>query len=206
MSSARSNLNAVLRDPDTTSVMAAPGPPGPLMTNKHDGTVNDFPVALVSTYSTAHILEPINPSINPNNLEGDALVKDLIGYINVGDHNNVNGKSTTTPSASRHLHDLQPNKHSELKACKPFQQDGDDKPKNVVGSVAYTFNSGASIDYSTDIPKFKTVLDDATSSAKPSMSSYQLPDIHHLLRKTTKHEIPTFQGIHIPAPQLVVSA
>ena len=66
MSSARSYLNAVLRDPDTTSVMAAPGPPGPLMTDKHDGTVNDFPVALVSTYSTAHILDPRMHPTNPD--------------------------------------------------------------------------------------------------------------------------------------------
>jgi hypothetical protein len=54
MSSERSYLNAVLRDPDTMSVMVAPGPPGPLTTDKHDGTVHDVPIALVSTNSTAH--------------------------------------------------------------------------------------------------------------------------------------------------------
>jgi hypothetical protein len=48
MSSHRSYLNAVLRDPDTTSVMAAPGPPGPLMTDKHDGTVNDVGLGIPS--------------------------------------------------------------------------------------------------------------------------------------------------------------
>ena len=64
MSSPRSYLKAVPRDPDTTSVMAAPGPPGPLMTDKHDGTVNDVPVALVSTNSTAHITDQ---SVHPNN-------------------------------------------------------------------------------------------------------------------------------------------
>ena len=186
--------------------MIAPGPPGPLMTDEHDGIVNYIPAALVSTDSTAHILEPINPSIKPNSQANDALVKDLVNYINVGNHDGVNGKSTTTSSASRHLHDLQPNKHSELKAYKPFQQEGDDPLKNVINGVAYTFSSGASVDYSTDIPKFKTVLDDATSSAKPSTSSYQLPDIHHLLRKTPKHQIPTFQNTHIKAPQLAVSA
>jgi hypothetical protein len=64
MSSPRSYLNAVLRDPDTMSDMVAPGPPGPLMTDKHDGTVNDVPVALVSTNSTAHISDTI---VHPNN-------------------------------------------------------------------------------------------------------------------------------------------
>ena len=63
MSSHRSYLDAVLRDPDTTSVMAAPGPPGPLMTDEHDDTVNDVPVALVSTNSTAHISDNI---VHPN--------------------------------------------------------------------------------------------------------------------------------------------
>ena len=201
MSSERSYLNAVLRDPDTMSVMAAPGPPGPLMTDKHDGTVNDVPVALVSTNSTAHILEQINPSINPNNLEDDALVKDLVNCINVGNHDNMNGKSTTTSSASRHLHDLQPNKHSALKAYKPLQQEGDDQLKGVISGVAYTFNSGASIGYSTDIPTFKTVLDEATSSAGPSTPSTPLPDIHHLL-----HKIPKFQGNNFPTHELTVSA
>ena len=99
--------------------------------------------------------------------------------IDVGYDNNANDTSTATSSASRHLHDLQPNKHSELKAYKPFQQQTDDELKTVISGVAYTFNSGASIDYSTDIPKFKTVLDDATSSAEPSTSNYQLPDIYH---------------------------
>jgi hypothetical protein len=93
MSSERSYLNAVLRDPDTMSVMAAPGPPGPLMTDKHDGTVNDVPVALVSTNSTAHILEQINPSINPYDLSNDALVKNLVNYIDF-DHHFIVGIST----------------------------------------------------------------------------------------------------------------
>jgi hypothetical protein len=201
MSSPRSYPNSVPRDPDTTSVMVAPGPPGPLTTDKHDGTVYDVPLALISTYSTAHILEQINPSINPNNLEDDALVKDLVNCINVGNHDNMNGKSTTTSSASRHLHGLQPNKHSALKAYKPLQQEGDDQLKGVISGVAYTFNSGASIGYSTDIPKFKTVLDDAASSSKPSTSSYQLPDIRDQL-----HKIPKFQGIHNPAYELAASA
>ena len=38
------------------------------MTDEHDGAVNDVPVALVSTNSTAHILDQINPSINPYSL------------------------------------------------------------------------------------------------------------------------------------------
>ena len=202
----RSYLNAVLRDPDTTSVMVSPGPPGPLMTDKHDGTVDDFPVALVGTFSTAHILDQINPSINPNNPEDDALVKDLVDDINVGNHDAVNGQSTTTSSASRRLHDLQPNKHSELKAYKPLQQEGDDKLKGVISGVAYTFSSGASIDYSTDIPKFKTVLDDAASSAEPSTSGYQLPDIHHQLHKIPKHQVLSIQSINPPAYELAVGA
>jgi hypothetical protein len=97
MSSHRSYLDAVLRDPDTTSVMAAPGPPGPLMTDKHDGTVNDVPVALVSTNSTAHILEPINPSINPNNPANDAIVKDLVNYIDFC----TTSSRTSTPDTRR---------------------------------------------------------------------------------------------------------
>ena len=99
MSSQRSYLNAVLRDPDSTSNMVAPGPPGPLMTDKHDGTVDDFPVALVSTYSTAHILEQINPSINPYNLNNDALVKNLANYIDISYHEGANNALSTTSSA-----------------------------------------------------------------------------------------------------------
>ena len=81
MSSPRSDLNPVLRDPDTTFHMVAPRPPGPLMTDEHDGTVND---ALVGTSPTAHILDQINPSTIPYNLNNDALVKDLAHYIGVG--------------------------------------------------------------------------------------------------------------------------
>ena len=118
----RYDLNTALRDPDNTNDMAAPGPPGPLMTDEHDGAVNDVPVALTSNNSTAHILEPINPSIKPNSQANDSLVKDLADYIDVGYHDDVNGKSTTTSSASRRLHDPQPNKHSELKTYKHLQQ------------------------------------------------------------------------------------
>ena len=118
MSSLHSYLKAVHRDPDSTSVMIAPGPPGPLMTDKHDGAVNDVPVALVSTNSTAHILEPINPSINPNNPANDAIVKDLVNYIDFDHHDDVKDATTTSSSASRRLHDLQPNQHSGHKAYK----------------------------------------------------------------------------------------
>ena len=201
MSSHRSYLNAVLRDPDTTSVMAAPGPPGPLMTDKHDGTVNDVPLALISTYSTAHILEQINPSINPNNLEDDALVKDLVNCINVGNHDDMNGKSTTSSSASRRLHDLQPNQHSGHKAYNSFKQEDDGQLQNVINDVTNTFESCASIDYSAGIPIFKTVLDEATSSARPSTPSTPLPDIHHLL-----HQIPKFQGMDFHMHELAVGA
>ena len=201
MSSPRSYLNAVLRDPDSTSDMIAPGPPGPLMTDKHDGTVNDVPVALVSTNSTAHILEPINPSINPNNPANDAIVKDLVNYIDFDHHDDVKDATTTSSSASRRLHDLQPNQHSGHKAYNSFKQEDDGQLQNVINDVTNTFESCASIDYSTDIPKFKTVLDDAASSAKPSTSSYQLPDIRDQL-----HKIPKFQGIHNPAHELAASA
>ena len=171
------------------------------MTDKHDGPATDSPVALVSTNSTAHILDQVNPSINPYNLNNDALVKDLAHCIDVGDHGNMNDATTTASSASRRLHDLQPNKHSELKAYKPIKQEDDDKLQNVISGVAYSFNSGASTDYSADVLKFKTVLDEATSSAKPSAPSNQHPDIHHLL-----HTIPKFQGIHIPAHELAACA
>ena len=44
--------------------MIAPDPPGPPTTDEHDGTISDFPVALVSTNSTAHNSDPdSNPSI-----------------------------------------------------------------------------------------------------------------------------------------------
>ena len=201
MSSARSYLNAVLRDPDTTSVMIAPGPPGPLMTDKHDGTVNDVPVAIVSTNSTAHILEQINPSINPNNLEDDALVKDLAKYIDVDHHDNMNDATTTSSSASRRLHDLQPNQHSGHKAYNSFKQEDDCQLQNVINGVANTSESCASIDYSAGIHKFKTVLDESTASAEPSAPSTPLPNIHHLL-----HKIPKFQGNNFPAHELTVSA
>jgi hypothetical protein len=171
------------------------------MTDKHDGTVDDFPVALVSNYSTAHIPDPINPSINPNSLNNDALVKNLANYIDSGYHDNANDTLSTTSSASPYLHELQPNKHSEHGKYKPIKQEGDDKLESVISGVAYTFNSGASIDYSAGILKFKTVLDEVTSSAKPSAPSNQLPDIHHQL-----HKIPKFQGIHIPAHELAVCA
>ena len=127
MSSPRSHLNPVLRDPDSTSHMVAPGPPGPLMTDEHDGTVND---ALVGTNPTAHILDQINLSTIPYNLNNAALVKDLAHYIGVGHHGDMNGATTATSSASRRLHDLQPKKHSELKTYKPFQQKGDDQLQN----------------------------------------------------------------------------
>ena len=112
MSSLRSSLNPVHRDLDTTSVMAAPGPPGPLMTDEHDGAVNDVSVALTSNNSTAHILDQINPSINPYSLNNDALVKDLGHRVDVEQHGNMNDATTITSSASRRLHNLQLNKHS----------------------------------------------------------------------------------------------
>ena len=112
MVSARACLDAAQRDPDTAINMVAPGPPGPHTTDEHNGVVHDSPVALVSTNSTAHILDQINPSINPYNLNNDALVKDLARCIDVGDHVNMNDATTTASSASPHLHDLQPNKHS----------------------------------------------------------------------------------------------
>ena len=198
MSSERSYLNAVLRDPDTMSVMAAPGPPGPLMTDKHDGTVNDVPVALVST---AHILEPINPSINLNNPANDAIVKDLVNYIDFDHHDDVKDATTTSSSASRRLHDLQPNQHSGHKAYNSFKQEDDGQLQNVINGVANTSESCASIDYSAGIHKFKTVLDESTASAEPSAPSTPLPDIHHLL-----HKIPKFQGNNFPAHELTVSA
>ena len=77
------------------------------MTDKHDGTVYDVPLALVSTYSTAHILKQINPSINPNNPANDAIVKDLVNYIDVDHHDDMKDATTTSSSASRRLHDLQ---------------------------------------------------------------------------------------------------
>ena len=177
MSSPRSYLNSVPRDPDITSVMVSPGPPGPVTTDKHDGTVYDVPLALVSTYSTAHILEQINPSINPNNLEDDALVKDLVNCINVGNHDDVKDATTTSSSASRRLHDLQPNQHSGHKAYNSFKQEDDGQLQNVIHGVASTSESCASIDYSAGMHKFKTVLDESTASAEPSAPSTPLPDI-----------------------------
>jgi hypothetical protein len=206
MSSHRSYLNAVLRDPDTTSVMAAPGPPGPLMTDKHDGTVNDVPVALVSTNSTAHILEPINPSINPNHPANDAIVKDLVNYIDVDHHDDMKDATTTSSSASRRLHDLQPNKHSGHKAYNSFKQEDDGQLQNVINDVTNTSESCVSIDYSAGIPMFKTVLDEATSSAKPSTPSTPLPDIHDLPQAILKHQIPKFQGMAFHMHELAVSA
>ena len=63
MPSRRSYLDAVTRDPDITHDMVAPVPPGPPMINEHDGTNDDSPVALVNTYSTAHITDQ---SVHPN--------------------------------------------------------------------------------------------------------------------------------------------
>jgi hypothetical protein len=206
MSSPRSYPNSVPRDPDTTSVMAAPGPPGPLMTDKHDGTVNDVPVALVSTNSTAHILEPINPSINPNNPANDAIVKDLVNYIDVDHHDDMKDATTTSSSASRRLHDLQPNQHSGHKAYNSFKQEDDGQLQNVINDVTNTFESCASIDYSASIPIFKTVLDEATSSARPSTPSTPLPDIHDLPQAILKHQIPKFQDMDFHMHELAVSA
>ena len=203
MSSPRSDLNPVLRDPDTTFHMVAPGPPGPLMTDEHDGAVND---ALVGTNPTAQILNQINPSINPYNLNNDALVKDLARYFGVGHHGDMNGTTTAASSASRCLHDLQPNKHSGLKTYKPFQQKSDDQLQNVINGVSSTFKSCASVDCSADILNFKTVLDEATSSTKPSTPSNSPPDIHHQLNKIPKHQILRIQGIHPPACGLAVHA
>jgi hypothetical protein len=171
------------------------------MTDKHDGTVNDVPVALVSTNSTAHILEPINPSINPNNPANDAIVKDLVNYIDFDHHDDVKDATTTSSSASRRLHDLQPNQHSGHKAYNPFKQEDDGQLQNVINDVTNTFESCASIDYSASIPIFKTVLDEATSSARPSTPSTPLPDIHHLL-----HQIPKFQGMDFHMHELAVGA
>ena len=117
----RSYLNAVTRDPDTMNNMAAPGPPGPLMTDEHDGAVNDVPVALTSNNSTAHILDQINPSINPYSLNNDALVKDLGHRVDVEQHGNMNDATTITSSASRRLHNLQLNKNSEQLINNPIQ-------------------------------------------------------------------------------------
>ena len=197
----RSYLNAVTRDPDTMNNMAAPGPPGPLMTDEHDGAVNDVPVALTSNNSTAHILDQINPSINPYSLNNDALVKDLGHRVDVEQHGNMNDATTITSSASRRLHNLQLNKHSEQMINNLIQQKGDDKLKNVIDGIANTFKSCASIAYSADILKFKTVLDEATSSAKPSTPDHSLPDIRNL-----QHQITKIQGIHVPANTLTVSA
>ena len=255
----RSYLNAVTRDPDTMNDMAAPGPPGPLMTDEHDGAVNDVSVALTSNNSTAHILDQINPSINPYSLSNDALVKDLGRRVDVEKHGNVNNATTITSSASRRLHNLQLNKHSAhfsdnsdpnimvdnddalaedlaklinsseydkaadtfsttspaYPVCNtdqpnmhykqminnPIKQEGDDQLKNVISGIANTFKSCASIAYSADILKFKTVLDEATSSAKPFTPDHSLPDIRNL-----KHQITKIQGIHIPAHELAASA
>jgi hypothetical protein len=206
MSPPRSYLNPVTRDLDTTSVMVSPGPPGPLTTDKHDGTVHDVPIALVSTYSTAHILDPINPSINPYDLNNDALVKNLANYIDSGYHDNANDTLSTTSSASPYLHELQPNKHSEHGKYKPIKQEGDDKLESVISGVTYTFNSGASIDYAADILECKTVLDEATSSAKPSAPDNLLPDICNQLHKIPKHQVLKIQGINPPAFELAVGA
>ena len=62
------------------------------------------------------------------------------------------------------MHNLQLNKHSEQMINNPIQQQGDDKLKNVIDGIANTFKSRASIAYSADILKFKTVLDEATSN------------------------------------------
>ena len=197
----RSYLNAVTRDPDTMNNMAAPGPPGPLMTDEHDGAVNDVPVALTSNNSTAHILDQINPSINPYSLNNDALVKDLGHRIDVEQHGSMNDATTITSSASRRMHNLQLNKHSAQMVNNPIQQKGDDRLKNVHDGIANTFDSCASIAYSADILTFTTVLDEATSSAKPSAPDHSLPDIHNL-----QHRITKFQGVYNPAHELVVSA
>jgi hypothetical protein len=171
------------------------------MTDKHDGTVNDVPVALVSTNSTAHILEQINPSINPYDLSNDALVKNLVNYIDVNHHNDAKDATTTSSSASRRLHDLQPNQHSGHKAYNSFKQEDDGQLQNVINDVTNTSESCVSIDYSAGIPMFKTVLDEATSSARPFAPSTPLPDIHRLL-----HKIPEFQGSNFPAHELAVGA
>ena len=201
MSSQRSYLNAVLRDPDYTHNMVAPDPPGPLATDEHASTVNNSPVALDNTNSTAHILDQINPSINPYNLKNDALVKNLANYIDVSHHDSTNSALSTTSSASPYLHYLQPNKHSGQDTYKLIKQEDDNKLQNAMNGVAKAFNSCASIDSSASKSAFKTVLDEAASSAAPSTPSDQLPDIHHWL-----HKIPKFQGIHIPAQELVMSA
>ena len=206
MSSPRSFLNSDHRDPDSTSHMVALCPPGTHATDEHDGTVNDVPVALVSTYSTAHILEQINPSINPYDLNNDTIVKGLASYIDVDPQDDTKDATTTSSSASRRLHDLQPNQHSEHKAYNSFKQEDDGQLQNVINGVANTFESCASIDYSVGIHMFKTVPDEATSSAKPSTPNTPLPDIHDLPRTILKNKIPKIQGMNIHMHELAVHA
>ena len=174
--------------------MVAPDPPGPPATDEHDGTVDSSPVALDNTNSTAHILDQINPSINPYNLNNDALVKNLASYIDVSYHDSANNALSTTLSASPYLHYLQPNKHSGQDTYKLIKQEDDNKLQNAMNGVTKAFNSCASIDSSASKSAFKTVLDEAASSAEPSTASHRL------------HKIPKFQGIHIPAQELVMSA
>ena len=67
-------------------------------------------------------------------------------------------------------------------------------------------DSCASIEYSADIPKFTTVLDESTSSAEPSAPSNPLPDIHDLPQAILKHQIPKYQGMDFHMYELAVSA
>ena len=177
MSSQRSYLNAVLRDPDYTHNMVAPVPPGPPATDKHASTVNNSPVALDNTNSTAHILDQINPSINPYNLNDDALVKNLANHIDVDHHDSANSALSTTSSASSYLHYLQPNKHTGQDTYKLIKQEDDNEQQNAMNGVAKAFNSCATIDSLAGKSAFKTVLDEAASSAEPSTPSDQLPDV-----------------------------
>ena len=53
---------------------------------------------------------------------------------------------------------------------------------------------------------FKTVPDEATSSAKPSTPNTPLPDIHDLPQTILKNKIPKIQGMNIHTHELAVHA
>ena len=179
MVSARSYLDPVTRDLDTTFVRIAPDPPGPPATDTHDGVVDAFPVAHVNTKSTAHNLEQFTkPSNNPNVNNNDALVMDLASYINKHHRDEASDASSIVSSESHHLCDEEPISNSEPHQHDSFQPGGDDSMTFAISDIA-----DAAVDLADDGSRFDSSTTPPPVSPAPKYPVTLRADNLKLLRK-----------------------
>ena len=113
------------------------------MSDEHDGVKNDIPVALDSTYSTAHFSDNSDPNIMVNN--DDALAEDLAKLINSSEYDKAADTFSTTSPAYPICNTDQPNMHYKQMINNPIKQEGDDQLKNVISGIANTFMLAAGL-------------------------------------------------------------